>query len=72
GVIVTLFPNFELPGLVRISLGIENTKVDVDELIRVLGKIAEKSGKQSMRHVKKQLNDFVKTRTGMVFNSSWK
>jgi len=38
-----LFPRFTsvvLPGLVRVSLGIENDKEDVDTLIRVLDKIA--------------------------------
>jgi hypothetical protein len=38
-----LFPQFTsvvLPGLVRVSLGIENDKEDVDTLIRVLEKIA--------------------------------
>jgi len=38
-----LFPQFTsviLPGLVRVSLGIENDEEDVDTLIRVLGQIA--------------------------------
>jgi selenocysteine lyase/cysteine desulfurase len=40
GVIVTLFPQVSLPGLTRVSLGIENSAEDVDALIHVLGKIA--------------------------------
>ena len=38
--IVTLFPKVRLPGLTRVSLGIENSEKDVDTLIRVLGNIA--------------------------------
>jgi len=38
--LVTLFPKLRLPGLVRISLGIENREEDIDALIRTLEKIA--------------------------------
>jgi len=38
--IVTVFPKVALPGLVRVSLGIENSEEDVDRLIDSLGKIA--------------------------------
>jgi selenocysteine lyase/cysteine desulfurase len=38
--IQTLFPKLKLPGLVRFSLGIENSKEDVDTLIQALGNIA--------------------------------
>ncbi len=40
GLILTLFPQIVLPGLVRVSLGIENSEEDVDTLIRVLAKIS--------------------------------
>ena len=40
GLIVGLFPQVSLPGLTRVSLGIENTQEDVDEFIRVLDGIA--------------------------------
>jgi selenocysteine lyase/cysteine desulfurase len=39
----TLFPKVRFPGLVRVSLGIENSREDVDTLIRVLGRIARKT-----------------------------
>ena len=39
GVIVSLFPQVSLPGLTRVSLGIENRAQDVDILIQVLGEI---------------------------------
>ncbi len=41
-VIVTLFPRLNLPGVVRVSIGIENSEEDVDTLIRVLSEIARK------------------------------
>ena len=40
GLILTLFPQLSLPGLTRVSLGIENSAEDVDTLIEVLDKIA--------------------------------
>ena len=40
GLILTVLRRFELPGVVRVSLGIENSEEDVDTLIHVLGGIA--------------------------------
>ncbi len=40
GLILILFPRIVLPGLVRVSLGIENSEEDVDTLVHVLGNIA--------------------------------
>ena len=44
GLMVMLIPKLSLPGLVRISLGIENSQADIDTLIQVLGEIAGKPG----------------------------
>ena len=38
--VLTLFPQVALPGLTRVSLGIENSAEDIDAFIDVLGKIA--------------------------------
>jgi selenocysteine lyase/cysteine desulfurase len=38
--IVTLFHQISLPGVARVSMGIENSAEDIDRLIHVLGKIA--------------------------------
>ena len=43
--IQTLFPKMRFPGLVRVSLGIENNEADVDTFIRVLDKIARRDNK---------------------------
>lgn len=40
GVIVTLFPRVSLPGLTRVSLGIQNTAEEIDALVQVLVRIA--------------------------------
>ncbi len=40
GVMLTLLPRMALPGVTRISLGIENTVEEIDTLIEVLGDIA--------------------------------
>jgi selenocysteine lyase/cysteine desulfurase len=40
GVIVTLFSGISLPGLTRVSLGIENSREDIETLIDALGRIA--------------------------------
>ena len=41
GLILTLFPKLSLPGVDRVSLGIENTAEDVDALLAALAEIAQ-------------------------------
>jgi selenocysteine lyase/cysteine desulfurase len=38
--LVTLFPRLSLPGVTRVSLGVENTPEDIDALLDVLGRIS--------------------------------
>ncbi len=40
GLIVSLFPRIELPGITRVSLGIENSAEEIDALVHVLDTIA--------------------------------
>jgi selenocysteine lyase/cysteine desulfurase len=40
GLIVKLFPRLNLPGVVRVSIGIENSREDIDTLVQALGEIA--------------------------------
>jgi len=42
--IVNVFPWVTLPGLLRVSLGIQNTKEEIDRLVITLGKISGKPG----------------------------
>jgi selenocysteine lyase/cysteine desulfurase len=67
GVIVSLFPQVLLPGLTRVSLGIENGFEDVETLVAVLGRIArqpraevENSFVSRSRLVQKQTDDFAR------------
>ena len=68
--LLTLFPKIKLPGLVRVSFGIENTEEDVDKLILALKKtlkIPQKASDSSvnvatvlpMSKVKKQIGDIL-------------
>jgi selenocysteine lyase/cysteine desulfurase len=76
--LVTLFPKLRLPGLLRVSLGIENTEADVDTLIRVLSEIAGKSEtkadtnsastKLTREKVQKQMKDFTKAVAMKVYS----
>jgi selenocysteine lyase/cysteine desulfurase len=70
-IFVTLFPKIELPGVVRISLGIENTVADIDSCISVLEEIAR--GKKEKitypyENIKHQIDDFIKTAEQKVFS----
>ena len=75
GLMLTLFSRIRLPGLTRVSLGIENNNEDVDTLIQVLGKIVRQTTKTADRYrvsringtaslsykdVKQQMDDFVR------------
>lgn len=66
--IVTLFPKLSLPGVVRVSLGIENSEEDVDRLIQALGTIADKSQSSSKKEVQQQMKDFVRVAADRVYN----
>lgn len=74
-VIQGLFPKFKFQGLVRVSVGIGNSEADVHTLIRVLGKIADKSAESTEKHglskkeLKQQLDQFTKERTRLVFDA---
>jgi selenocysteine lyase/cysteine desulfurase len=66
--IVTLFPRIQLPGLTRVSLGLENSGQDIDTLITALGQIALKSGPKN-KTVKKQILSFIQDAEQRVFSS---
>jgi selenocysteine lyase/cysteine desulfurase len=75
--IVALFPKVQLPGVARVSLGIENTSEEVDRLIVVLNIIAKgkKEADTSTRgtpllpreKVKEQMAEFVKAAAERIF-----
>ena len=80
--IQTLFPKLRFPGVVRVSLGIENSAGDVDALIDTLGQIASPAKGPSDRKsatgtpilskakVQAQMNDFVVAAARKVY-ANW-
>lgn len=74
GVVVSLFPQVSLPGLTRVSLGLENSAEDIDTLIQVLGNIAQQprgeAGKRfaaKQTDVQKQNDDFARASALKVY-----
>jgi selenocysteine lyase/cysteine desulfurase len=66
--ILTVLRRFELPGVARVSLGLENSEADVDALIHVLGGIARqpKDG-ASEKAFRQQMDDACQAAAGRVY-----
>ena len=69
--LIRLFPAINLPGLARISLGIENAENDIDRLIIALDQIAHKSQK-SRSSYKKELKEFINAIVLKVYTNTIK
>ncbi|NDJ74630.1 MAG: aminotransferase class V-fold PLP-dependent enzyme [Chloroflexi bacterium] len=72
-VILSIFPQVALPGVARVSLGIENNQEDIDALIHVLGNIAQQprsgaDGRFTSTSLQAQMDDFVRTVTESVYS----
>ncbi len=74
GVVVTLFPRVALPGVARVSLGIENSADDADTFIRVLGNIAQQPKARvdkplgaAQPDIQRQMDDFVSVASRRVY-----
>lgn len=82
--VLNLFPQLQLPGLVRVSLGLENSAQDVDTLIETLQQIAQQLRAGMDRHfaavpaggaglsqkdVQRQMDDFVQAAAQRVYTS---
>lgn len=73
--IVTVLPRVQLPGVARVSLGIGNSEEEIDRLIDILGKIAQKHAVdkgtfapvKKDADIKKEIREFVKAATAKVF-----
>jgi selenocysteine lyase/cysteine desulfurase len=81
-IIVTLFPNLELPGVARVSLGICNSYYEVDRFADLLSSILEvhhsrgrgwtsmhtnKTGDIAVADIRKQIDEFIQRRTELVY-----
>jgi selenocysteine lyase/cysteine desulfurase len=62
---LTLAPKAALPGLVRISLGVENSEGDIDTLLDVLGDIARQP--KSGADIRQQMDDFARAAAERVY-----
>jgi selenocysteine lyase/cysteine desulfurase len=67
GLMLRLFPKLALPGVVRVSLGIENSTEDIDTLVQVLGGIARQSRAALQTDVRQQMDDFVRAASQRVY-----
>jgi len=67
GVMLTLAPRLSLPGVVRVSLGIENSVEDVDTLLRVLTGIARQPRAGVETDVQQRMDDFARTAAQSVY-----
>jgi selenocysteine lyase/cysteine desulfurase len=67
--IVILLPSLELPGVARVSLGIENSEQDVDWLLDVLGQIARHTPSRA-RDVRRRMDAFVEAAAQNVYGGS--
>ena len=66
----TVIPGITFPGLVRVSLGLENTDEDVHQMVTALKQISAKSntGVKNIGKIKSQLEDFLAARTEDVYS----
>ncbi|MBK8048215.1 MAG: hypothetical protein IPK16_14490 [Anaerolineales bacterium] len=55
-----VFQKLSPPGVVRVSMGLENTPADIDELIAVLSEIARQARKEASAEAKKAQPDIAK------------
>jgi selenocysteine lyase/cysteine desulfurase len=58
GVMLTLVPKLSLPGLTRVSLGIENSAEEIDTFVQVLSDIARQPRTRSDGDVQRQIDAF--------------
>jgi selenocysteine lyase/cysteine desulfurase len=71
-ILLFLFPGLSLPGVTRISLGIENRKEDIDRLVSGLENLTLKPGdkkSQTRSSYKQQLNEFILEVSGKVYGT---
>jgi selenocysteine lyase/cysteine desulfurase len=75
GLIVTVFPQISLPGLTRVSLGIENSAEEIDTLIHVLDKIARQPPTSvdnpfapTQTPTQKRIDDFARAQAQRVYD----
>lgn len=76
--IQTLFPKLRLPGVLRVSIGIENTKEEIDILLETLNNLVRNGDTEANEKniqsplpkalVQKQVNNFIQSSTEKVYS----
>jgi len=64
--LLTLFQKIRLPGVARVSFGIENSEEDVDILLNVLGDMASKPSIPKT-DIEQRMNDFIRAAAQRVY-----
>ena len=67
GAMLTLLPRVSLPGLTRISLGLENSAEEIDTVLGVLRDIAAQPRRGSDAAVQRQMSDFASAAAQRVY-----
>jgi hypothetical protein len=74
GVMLSVFKQLSLPGLTRISLGLENSAEEIDVLLQALNQIArqqrdrqENPFRTTHTDVQKEMDDFARTAAQRVY-----
>ena len=73
-IMLFLLPKLSLPGVTRISLGIENQKSEIDRLISALSQINSKSTDRTEirpQAFKLQINEFIREISGKVYGEAF-
>ena len=70
GVMLRLIPRLALPGLTRVSLGLENSEADIDQFLDVLGQIARRPRAEGDRaKLRQQLDDYTNAAAQKVYRA---
>lgn len=70
-IIARLFPPLRFPGVTRVSIGIGNTREDIDTLIHIVNKIATKTRATKNKEIEGQIKDFSKYAAMKVYSQPW-
>jgi selenocysteine lyase/cysteine desulfurase len=70
GVILTLFKQLSLPGLTRVTLGIENSANELDTLLQVLRSIAAQPRSESNGTVRRQMDNLAQAVAQRVYRDA--
>jgi selenocysteine lyase/cysteine desulfurase len=70
GAMLTLFRQVSLPGLTRISLGLENSAEEIDTLLQVLRHIAAQPRSESNGAVRQQMDNLAQAVVQRVYRDA--